>query len=200
MRSCRTDSLPCPTRRQSCRRAREAIRPTSCHWECRYFIQRRIIARISSTVNLDQKVNQKNSLSGRFFYSRATINLPFSPNGANVPGWGTDALNRNTMFVLSDTHAFDSSLVNVARFGYIRFDGLASVENPISAQQVGVGTPTGATGSELNMPQMTRRHISHRRWRHSERVVCDKLVHLAGHGCAHKGPAQRALWSRIQAA
>ncbi len=106
-------------------------------------------------INLDQKVNQKNSLSGRFFYSRATINLPFSPNGANVPGWGTDALNRNTMFVLSDTHAFDSSLVNVARFGYIRFDGLASVENPISAQQVGVGTPTGATGSELNMPQMT---------------------------------------------
>jgi Carboxypeptidase regulatory-like domain/TonB dependent receptor len=106
-------------------------------------------------LNIDQQLNQKNSLSGRFFYSRATINLPFSPNGANVPGWGTDALNRNTMFVLSDTHAFNSMLVNVARFGYVRFDGLAAVENPISAQEVGVGTPTGATGSGLNMPQMT---------------------------------------------
>ena len=106
-------------------------------------------------VNLDQKLNQKNSLSGRFFYSRATIDLPFSPNGASVPGWGTDALNRNTMFVLSDTHAFDSTLVNVARFGYVRFDGLAAVQNPISAQEVGVGTPTGATGGGLNMPQMT---------------------------------------------
>ena len=106
-------------------------------------------------ISLDQKLTQKNSLSGHLFYSRATINLPFSPNGANVPGWGTDALNRNTMFVLSDTHAFNSTLVNVARFGFIRFDGLASVENPISAQQVGVGTPTGASGSGLNMPQMT---------------------------------------------
>ena len=106
-------------------------------------------------VNLDQRVNQNNSLSGRFFYSRGMINLPFSPNGANVPGWGTDALNRNTMFVLADTHQFNSSLVNVARFGYIRFDGLAAVENPISAQEVGIGTPTGATGAGFNMPQMT---------------------------------------------
>lgn len=106
-------------------------------------------------VNLDQKLNGKNTLSGRFFYSRATIDLPFTPNGADVPGWATDALNRNTMFVLSDTHAFSSTLVNVARFGYIRFDGLATVENPISAEDVGVGTPTGATGNGLNMPQMT---------------------------------------------
>lgn len=106
-------------------------------------------------VDLDQVITQRNSLSGRFFYSRGTINLPFSPNGATVPGWGTDALNRNTMFVLANTHVFNSTTVNVARFGYMRFDGLSSVENPISAQSIGVGTPTGATGASLHMPSMT---------------------------------------------
>ena len=106
-------------------------------------------------VNLDQSITAKNSLAARLFYSRDIIELPFSPNGATVPGWGTNALNRNTMFVLADTHAFNSQIVNVARFGFMRFDGLAAVENPISAQAVGVGTPTGAIGPALNMPQMT---------------------------------------------
>ena len=68
-------------------------------------------------------MNTKNTLSGRFFYSRAPTNEPFSPNAANVPGWGTNELNRNTMFVLADTHVFNANLVNIARFGYMRFDG-----------------------------------------------------------------------------
>jgi hypothetical protein len=105
------------------------------------------------TVNLDQNLRDNNLLSGRFFYSRAPTIEPFSPNGAaNVPGWGTDALDRNTMFVLADTQTFRSSLVNVARFGYIRFDGLSEVQNPITAQAIGIGTPTGAVGPTLNAP------------------------------------------------
>ena len=88
------------------------------------------------TVDIDQILNDKNTLSGRFFYSRAPSTLPFSPNGAaNVPGWGTNELNRNTMFVLADTHVFNSNLVNIARFGYMRFDGLSTVQNPLTAQQ-----------------------------------------------------------------
>ena len=108
-----------------------------------------------ATANLDQTLGQKNTLAGRFFYSRATANLPFSPNGTNLPGWGTDALNRNTMFVLADTHVFNSNLVNIARFGYMRFDGLESQENPISAQAIGIGTPTGLVDSSSNMPALT---------------------------------------------
>jgi hypothetical protein len=107
------------------------------------------------SVNIDDVLSQKNTLSGRFFYSRATADLPFSPNGGNVPGWGTDALNRNTMFVLADTHVFNSNLVNIARFGYMRFDGLSSVQNPISAQSVGIGTPTGTAAPDSNMPSLT---------------------------------------------
>lgn len=105
--------------------------------------------------NIDSVLRQKNTLSGRFFYSRATANLPFSPNGANVPGWGTDARNRNTMFVLADTHVFNPNLVNIARFGYTRFDGLAAVQNPISAQSVGIGVPTGAPAPDSNLPSLT---------------------------------------------
>ena len=69
------------------------------------------------TANLDQVMTEKNTLSGRFFYSRAPTIEPFSPNAANVPGWGTNELDQNTMFVLADTHVFNSNLVNVARFG-----------------------------------------------------------------------------------
>jgi Carboxypeptidase regulatory-like domain/TonB dependent receptor len=108
------------------------------------------------TVSIDQALSAKNLLSGRFFYSRATTATPFSPNGAaNLPGWGTNELNRNTMFVLADTHNFKSSVVNVARFGYMRFDGLSEVDNPLTAQAIGITTPTGATGATLNAPGMS---------------------------------------------
>jgi Carboxypeptidase regulatory-like domain/TonB dependent receptor len=107
------------------------------------------------SVNIDQVLNQKNTLAGRFFYSRAPTTEPFSPNAANVPGWGTNDLARNTMFVLADTHVFNSNLVNIARFGYMRFDGVSTVQNPLTAQAIGEGTPTGAAGPTLNAPGLT---------------------------------------------
>src|SRR3984885_3241026 len=107
------------------------------------------------TVDIDQTLSGKNVLSGRFFSSRAPWTLPFSPNGAaNVPGWGTNELDRNTMFVLADTHTFNSNLVNIARFGYMRFDGTSTVQNPLTAQTIGQGTPTGAAGPISNAPAM----------------------------------------------
>ncbi len=42
------------------------------------------------SVNIDQVMSDKNTLSGRFFYSRAPTTEPFSPNAANLPGWGTN--------------------------------------------------------------------------------------------------------------
>lgn len=107
------------------------------------------------TINLDQAIGQRNTLASRFFYSRAPTSQPFSPNAATVPGWGTNELDRNTMFVLSDTHIFSSKLVNVARFGYMRFDGLSRVENPILATAIGEGTPTGLAGPGSSAPGLT---------------------------------------------
>lgn len=107
------------------------------------------------TVNIDHVVDSKNTLAGRFFYSRAPTTKPFSPNAANVPGWGTNELDRNTMFVLSDTHVFRPNLVNIGRFGYMRFDGLSRVENPLTAAAIGEGTPTGMAGATSNAPGLT---------------------------------------------
>ena len=118
-------NLRCLTRKSSfAAEQRDGSTRISCHLESVDFLLHVALPRGSGhDVDLDQTLSQKNTLSGRFFYSRATMNLPFSPNGTNRPGWGTDALNRNTMFVLADTHVFNSNLVNIARFGYMRFDG-----------------------------------------------------------------------------
>jgi Carboxypeptidase regulatory-like domain/TonB dependent receptor len=107
------------------------------------------------SIDIDQVLSEKNTLSGRMFYSRAPTIEPFSPNAANVPGWGTDQLNRNTMFVLADTQVLRSNLINIARFGYMRFDGSSVVQNPLNASALGEGTPTGASSPSLNAPGLT---------------------------------------------
>jgi hypothetical protein len=107
------------------------------------------------TVDLDHTLNKKNSLAERLFYSRAPTTKAFSPSAANVPGWGTSELDRNTMFVLADTHTFNPNLVNVARIGYMRFDGLARVQNPVLATSVGEGSPTGVVGPATSAPGLT---------------------------------------------
>lgn len=94
------------------------------------------------TANLDHNVSAKNQLSGRYFYSREPFSEPFSPFGANVPGWGTNQTSRNHMFVLSDTHVFNPNLINAARFGFMRFNGLASIPQPLNAADVGMATPS----------------------------------------------------------
>jgi hypothetical protein len=106
-------------------------------------------------IDLDHTLRERNLISGRFFYSRATTTEPFSPNAANVPGWGTNELSRNTMFVLADTHVFTPNLVNTARFGYMRYDGFSKVENPLTAQEIGMGTPTGSASATANAPGLT---------------------------------------------
>jgi Carboxypeptidase regulatory-like domain/TonB dependent receptor/TonB-dependent Receptor Plug Domain len=95
------------------------------------------------SVNLDQRVSARNELSGRYFYSRAPMQEPFSPFGATVPGWGRNETDRNHMFVLSDTHTFSPSLVNVARIGFMRFQGFSRGAEPINAADVGMATPSG---------------------------------------------------------
>lgn len=104
-------------------------------------------------VDLDHSINPKNSIGGRFFYSRETATQPLST--ANVPGWASDSLARNTMFVLSDTHVFSPSVVNIGRFGFVRFDGLSSVENPLPAQLIGQSTPTGLASATSSAPALS---------------------------------------------
>jgi hypothetical protein len=98
------------------------------------------------SVNLDHRISDPNQLSGRFFFSRATTNEPFTPFGGNLPGWGTDETQTNDMFVLSDTHTFNPRLINVARFGFMRFNGFMAGQVPIKAADVGMTTGLGVPG------------------------------------------------------
>jgi hypothetical protein len=95
------------------------------------------------TLNLDHAVNSRNQAAARFFYSRDREQTPFASFGANLPGWGQDETDNNAILVLSDTHAFSSQLVNLARFGYVRFNGAQIGRSPIDAADVGITSPTG---------------------------------------------------------
>jgi hypothetical protein len=95
------------------------------------------------TANLDQNFSDRNQLSGRFFYARAPVTEPFSPFGSNVPGWGLQQTERNHSFVLSDTEILHPNLINVARFGFMRFNGFQVGDEPINAADVGMATPAG---------------------------------------------------------
>ena len=107
------------------------------------------------TANFDDSITSKNNMAGRFFYSRAPTVEPFSPNAANVSGWQTNELDQNTMLVLSDTHVFNSNLVNIARFGFMRFYGVSAVTSPILASDIGTQSPTGLSGGSIPAPGIT---------------------------------------------
>jgi len=102
------------------------------------------------TTNLDQKISRSNQLAGRYFHARNETSEPFTPFSADVPGWGSQETDRNDMLVVSDTHVFTPNLVNVARFGYMRFHGFATSVNAITAAQSGIASPAGL----IQMPQI----------------------------------------------
>ena len=95
------------------------------------------------SVNLDQNLTQADQLSGRFFYSKDETNQPFTPFAATVPGWGTTFNAQNSVFVLSEAHTFQPNLINIARFGYVRFNGLQVGQSSISPAEVGMTSPSG---------------------------------------------------------
>ncbi len=106
-------------------------------------------------INLDQIIDTRNSATGRFFYARDLTSSPFAPNAANLPGWGSDILGRNTMLVVSETFAPNARVVNVARAAYMRFDGLLKVQKPLLAASVGEGIPTGNATPTSSIPGLT---------------------------------------------
>ena len=110
---------------------------------------RQVIVEDQFTANIDHSLSGSNQVSGRFFYSHAPTVTPFSANAADVPGWGTNEVDQNAMLVLSDTQVVSSNLVNIFRFGYMRFDGIASINQPISVSDIGTQSPTGTNQGNL---------------------------------------------------
>ena len=166
---------------------------TCSPWAFRPIIRPRTLTRINIRLTSTRRCPAPMPCRERFFFSTLRTQLPFSPNGANVPGWGTNAKGRNTLFVVANTQTFSTDLVNVARLGFTRCDGLAKAQNP----------DHGATNWHRRSCRRARfRHehaLAHcgrlhdRRWRHTRAVVRDKQLCGAGYACLHEGPQSHAL-------
>src|ERR1700730_832302 len=98
------------------------------------------------TLNIDHALTTKNQLSGRFFFSSAPLAATFALGGATLPGWGQNESDRNLMIAVADTQTFSSRLINVARFGFVRFYGNRTIDEPITSASVGTTSPTGLPG------------------------------------------------------
>jgi hypothetical protein len=85
-------------------------------------------------VKMDHRISQKDSLSGRFSYSEASVFDPFIRNVATPtlfgpPGFGKGVLISGRNAVISHTRIINNSLINEFRFGYNRSAGGESGEN-----------------------------------------------------------------------
>jgi len=98
------------------------------------------------TLNMDHTLNSKNQIAGRFFLSSAPQTTPFALYGANLPGWGQNESDRNLMLSVSDTQTIRTDLINVARFGFVRFYGNRTINEPITNADVGITSPLGLPG------------------------------------------------------
>jgi hypothetical protein len=91
--------------------------------------------------NIDYRFSDRNTLSGKFFYSNApqTLTLPsFLGGGPNVPGYGNFQQNNNRLLSLQYVHIFSPTVFNELRAGYnfIRVD--AFPQEPVNDSNVGI--------------------------------------------------------------
>lgn len=98
-----------------------------------------------STVRLDHRPGEKDSLSGRFTFSNSHAFRPFGSTDLNetlAPGFGTGITTFTRNVMASHTHVFRPSLVHDLRFGFLRANGGQELEN----QGIDFASQTGLRG------------------------------------------------------
>jgi hypothetical protein len=78
------------------------------------------------TLRVDHRAGLNDSLFGRFIAYDVTDNQPFGTSSLNetlVPGFGRVVSTSSRSLALSETHTFGSSVLNEARFGFLRVSG-----------------------------------------------------------------------------
>jgi hypothetical protein len=88
--------------------------------------------------NLDYRINERNSLAMRFFFSNAPQFLALPVGGANVPGFGANQKQDNRLISLQDIHIFSPRTINEARAGYSFIRGDTSGQNPFRDSDFGI--------------------------------------------------------------
>src|ERR1044071_3683296 len=88
--------------------------------------------------NVDHRINDKNWLAAKFFFSNASTFLALPNGGANVPGFGADQTQNNRVIAINDIHSFSPGVLNEARVGlnFIRSDVVGL--NPIRDSDLGI--------------------------------------------------------------
>ncbi|HEV8484648.1 MAG TPA: TonB-dependent receptor, partial [Blastocatellia bacterium] len=88
--------------------------------------------------NLDYRINERDWLAVKFFFSNAPTTFALPANGGNVPGFSNDQEQDNRIISLQDVYAFNSRLINEARIGYnfIRQDNFTQA--PVKDSDVGI--------------------------------------------------------------
>ncbi|MFN0141487.1 MAG: carboxypeptidase regulatory-like domain-containing protein [Pyrinomonadaceae bacterium] len=87
-----------------------------------------------------------NTLSGTFFFSKFPVTDPFSDNTLASP-FPLVKDDRNLTFAVTDTHIFNSSLINEARFGYFFLDNTRELDERLLTSEftnAGLGIPNPA--------------------------------------------------------
>ena len=88
--------------------------------------------------NVDYRINEKDWLAIRFFFSAAPQFLALPVGGANVPGFGADQKQDNRLISVQDIHTFSSRTVNEARAGYSFIRADTAGQNPVRDSDVGL--------------------------------------------------------------
>jgi len=88
--------------------------------------------------NIDYRVNEKNWLAVKFFFSNAPQFLALPDGGASVPGFGADRKQNNRIISLQEVHIFSPTASDEARVGYnfIRQDTFPQA--PVKDSDVGI--------------------------------------------------------------
>ena len=88
--------------------------------------------------NIDWRINEKNWLAAKFFFSNAPQFFALPGGGSNVPGFGADQQQNNRLISLQNIYTLGPRTVNEARIGYsfIRNDTFG--RNPVNDSDVGI--------------------------------------------------------------
>ena len=87
--------------------------------------------------NVDYRINERNWLAGKFFYSNVAQTLALF-TGLNVPGFAADSEAGNRLISLQDIHTFSPSVINEARIGYNLRRNHSAPQEPVKDSDVGI--------------------------------------------------------------
>ena len=88
--------------------------------------------------NFDYRLNQRDTVTAKFFFSNGRQFLALPNGGASVPGFGADQTQNDRLLSIQYIHIFGPRTVNEARAGYSLIRTNAIGENPLKDSDVGI--------------------------------------------------------------